>query len=669
MKLRKLILNIIIVASLGTIMVSMPSCNYLDVDRYLYDVTTMDSIFQHENTVRQYLNGAASYLPRESQMFTITGICKPFGFVTDECFPTWNDTRHYGSSYLRDEVTPFVQNNFDNYDDYYKGIRKANTFLVNINKCTDIDEITKRDYVGLAHYLRGYYYFQLLLQYGPVPIVKDVPFETNASIDEMSVARSTYDECVDYILNEMNTAVNLLKTERASSDLHLPTQGAALAVISRLTLYAASPWFNGNIFYSDWKTTDGKSYINQTKDNTKWGRAAAAAKRIINLNKYTLYTATRDAETDSLNIEPDNYPKASWPNGAGDIDAYHSYADIFNGGVAAINNPELIWSETMDESSQNNGANSVMWICTPVQMLGGNGMNITQNLVDAYRMRDGKDPADSPLYPSSSDSYKPIGTVKTIDGTGGVQLNSTVARMFDHREYRFYATIAFCESYWAGTSYTGTDANSKNFTATYYADGTCKASDHYPDDYNHSGYSLKKYCHPEDNFRATVRDKEFPIFRYAETLLNYVEAMNEMESDYTDKDNNITVSRNVSEMVKYFNLIRFRCGLPGITEADASDRDKMRNLIKREREVEFACEGLRFYDLVRWGDAMAALNAPIRGMNISAKASERQKFYTPIVLTDKILEKREFKYKMAFFPIKQTYLYTNNKLTQNPGWK
>jgi starch-binding outer membrane protein, SusD/RagB family len=667
MKNRKFYKNIPVIFILA-IIITMSSCNYLNIDRYIYDVTTMDSIFQHENTARKYLNGAAAYLPRESQMYTVSGICKPFGFVSDECFPSWNDDRHYGSSYLRGDVTAFVQDEYDNYGTYYEGIRKANTFLANIDKCTDITEITKRDYVGLAHFLRGYYYFHLLLQYGPVPIVPNTPIATNASITDMSVARSTYDVCVNYIIAEMDTAANLLKSERPSSDLHLPTQGAALAVISRLTLYAASPWFNGNTFYSDWKTTEGENYINQTNDNSKWGRAAAAAKRVIDLGTYSLYTAPRDAETDSLLNEPADYPRNDWPNGAGDIDAYHSYADIFDGGIAASNDPELIWSETMDETDADNGANSVAWICTPVQMLGGDGMNVTQNLVDAYKMRDGLDPANSPLYPSADQAYKPIGTVKEVDGADGVQLNSTVAKMYDNREYRFYATIAFCESYWSGSSYTGTTANAKNFTATYYADGSCKASDAHPNDYNHTGYSMKKYIHPEDNFRGTVRSKEFPIFRYAEILLNYVEAMNEMDGTYTDPITNTTVSRNVDEIVKDFNMIRFRCGLPGITAADAEDRDNMRSLIKREREVEFACEGLRFYDLVRWGDAMKTLNASVRGMNISAKSTQRQLFYTPIVLTDQILEKRQFMYKMTFWPIKENYLYRNSKLTQNPGW-
>ena len=111
-------------------------------------------------------------------------------------------------------------------------------------------------------------------------------------------------------------------------------------------------------------------------------------------------------------------------------------------------------------------------------------------------------------------------------------------------------------------------------------------------------------------------------------MLNYVEAMNEMEGTYTDDVHNVTVSRNTAEMVKYFNMIRYRAGLPGITEADASDKAKMRELIKRERQVEFALEGRRFFDLRRWGDLASTMASPFTVLNVDARSNEQQKFYT-----------------------------------------
>ena len=82
-----------------------------------------------------------------------------------------------------------------------------------------------------------------------------------------------------------------------------------------------------------------------------------------------------------------------------------------------------------------------------------------------------------------------------------------------------------------------------------------------------------------------------------------MEALNELEGSYTDEATGITVTRDVEEMRKYFNMIRFRAGLPGITDAELNDVEKMREAIKMERKIEFALEGYRYHDLRRWGDA------------------------------------------------------------------
>ena len=112
-------------------------------------------------------------------------------------------------------------------------------------------------------------------------------------------------------------------------------------------------------------------------------------------------------------------------------------------------------------------------------------------------------------------------------------------------------------------------------------------------DYNRTGYTCVKYRHLEDEMKkGTVKAKYFPVFRYAETLLNYVEAINELREPDTlemPDGTQVTVEHNTADIVKYFNLIRHRAGLPGITEAVAADRNKVRELIKHERRIEFAC--------------------------------------------------------------------------------
>lgn len=151
-------------------------------------------------------------------------------------------------------------------------------------------------------------------------------------------------------------------------------------------------------------------------------------------------------------------------------------------------------------------------------------------------------------------------------------------------------------------------------------------------------------------------------------VVGYVEAMNEMEGSYTDEDGQVTVTRDVDQMVKYFNQIRYRAGQPGITTADAADQSRMRELIKHERLIEFAFESHRYWDLRRWKDAYDAYNKPIRGLDVSARESQREQFYTERIWNTEKTMKRMFSNKMYLWPLDRNVLRKNGKLVQNPGW-
>lgn len=643
------------------------SCkDFLSMDDYFRDMTQLDSIFQRKELVDQYIRGAAGYLPNEGNLWT--NAPNPFQGASDENFTSWNDDRHAAIKFLRDEITPFSAY-FNNYSNYYEGIRRANIVLQRIGEVSDISDVDRRDYIGRCYFLRGYYTYLLVLQYGPVPIVPDTPFEMSADVESMSLERATYDECVKYVCDNMEQAyINLPDKREAYSDMNIPDKGVALATMSRLLLFAASPWYNGNTFYADWKReSDNSHFISQNPDNSKWGKAAAAAKRVMEMpgsydgKKYKLYTAGRESTTPEL---PAAVPSAIFPEGAGGIDPYRSYTYLFNGEVPRTINPEIISS-----CNPATGGNSPLWIAATTAIGGGNGLNLTQDVIDAFYMKDGCDINSSSVeypYPSYDDAYKEIGGG---DQTfSGYTLKSSAAQMYNNREIRFYATIGFCERLWPGTSYTGSDATQKNVVVTYYQDGNAAPNASYPQDYNHSGYTCVKYIHLEDQLKSgSVKGKIFPIFRYAEILLNYAEALNELDGAYTDETSGITVNgRDASEILAAFNQIRFRAGLPGLTALP--DRDEMRRLIKRERQIEFVCEGLRYHDLRRWGDAYEAYNKPIRGMNIKAKKSDRQSFYTVTSLSNDPLAFRTFSYKHYFYPIPKSSLNKNPKLVQNPEW-
>lgn len=639
----------------------MTSCeSYLDVDRYFYDKTTIDSVFMSKVRINEYINGAAALLPKEHFLFTESPF--PFGLGSDECFASWEDQRHAAMYFLLGDETP--QNvHYNNWGNFYKGIRKANIVLTRINECKDITDMERRDYTGRAHFLRGYFYYCLLRQYGPVPILPDQPIGVDAELDEASVERNTYDECVDYICSDMEQAATYLPSDREQTYQYVPTQGAALAVISRIRLYAASPWYNGNTRYSDWKTSDGRNFISPTEDQAKWGKAAVAAKRIIDLGKYALYTSPRTEFTLPL---PSTISSSAFPDGAGDIDPYLSYKNTFDGTVQASMNPELIYYCKADYGGK---IKMPQWIGAPSYLGGGNGMNVCMDLIDSYRMIDGNDIHHSSAtypYPDAAHAGDPIGTGYSF--SENYQISGNLARVDNNREPRFYATIGYNHCIWPGTSYVGTD-NVTNVEVTYYADGNAAPAPDLPNDYCRTGYTVRKYIHQEDNLKAesAMRPKIFPLIRYAEILLNYVEAMNEMKDSYTD-ENGITVSRDINEMRKYFNMVRYRGGMPGITEAELNDVSLMREAIKLERKIEFALEGYRYHDVRRWGIATEAYTTPIVGFNVKVKKNDRAGYYTRTILDTEKIEKRVFSQKSYFFPIPRTVLDKNGKLVQNPGW-
>lgn len=640
------------------------SCeSYIDIDEYVYDKTTIDSIFTSKTRTLEYINGTAAYLKNESNFVGDWDYRSDFpsGMGADEAIQPWVNADHPGSCLVVDQITPRDTKNVNPWTDYYKGIRKANIILARIDENSELTDTEMRDYKGLAYFLRAYFYYSLVRLYGPVPILPDEPFDTDATVESVSFERSSYDDCVEYICANMEKAAQLLPRDRKIAFQYMPTRGAAMAVIARMRLYSASPLYNGNTFYANWVRTDGTPFISQTADPERWGKAAAAFKRIIDLGKYQLYTEpkivnTRGTGTLELpdNTGDPNLKTMNFPNGAADIDPYKSYKSLFDGSLYPESNPELIYF--CDFANINNR------FAFPAKHGGNSTLSVPKDIVDQFKMADGR------MFSEATDeekSWQAVGTGLTF--SEDYVLSGERAKMDDNREPRYYASIGFNHCVWPGTSYTGTGVDVINMVATYYQNGNARGSDQ---NYNRTGYTIRKWVNQEDNmdYWGKSKRKTYPIIRYAEVLMGYVEAMNEMTSSYTDEATGITVTKDVSQMVKYFNEIRYRAGLPGITAAEAGDYETMKSLIKYERQIEFFFEDHRYYDLRRWMDAPEAMRKPVLGLDVTAKSAERQSFYTTKIWNTETAMKRVWNNKMYFFPINQNVMDRNGKLVQNPGW-
>lgn len=654
---------------------SLFSCgDYLNIDQYFDDELNIDSVFTNRRYTEAYMWGAASMLPDEASV--IRSNHTPGIFATDEGFNNFrvSNNYYYGLDFSAGLITPdfFGRHNpnLNQWGNYYKIIRKCNTILQNIDRPADMTTADRVRIEGYTRFIRAYTYYNILMDFGPPILLGDEVINTNESLEFYDRARSTYDEAVEYICEELERAGTLMPLKVSVLDFGRPTKGAAYALIARIRLIHASPLFNGGYaarsYFGNWKrSTDDVYYVSQTYDEGRWAVAAAAAKRVMDMTEagrplYDLYTVDADETTKPLPPDVTSDPNfyQIFPDGANGIDPYRSYADIFNGEAAATVVSEFIWARKTDEINDvyNRGT-------FPISLGGWSRFCVTQKVVDAYLMDDGRRREEA----ISDNYYSESGFTTEQKNFSGYRLNAGVYNMYANREMRFYASVGFCEAIWPGLSST----ENNNHAAMYYngsEDGRGAASD--PLNYPVTGYAITKFVHPQDAFVGPGNRrvaKVYPIIRYAEMLLSYAEALNNLTTSHTVVLNGetYTVSRDQNEIANAFNRVRYRAGLPGLSSQQLADSETVQDEIERERMVEFLWENRRYYDVRRWGIYEETEREPIMGMNIDGGKST---FYQRVIPSTSQIRGRMVDKKLAFLPIPRSEMRRLPSFDQNPGW-
>lgn len=604
MKMKKNIYAFIIIVAGLTI----TSCSdYLD--QVPDDVINIDDVFAKRTDVEKYLANVYSYIPEEER---VNQNASGIGDELDITFAEYDET------YInKGDMTP-SKGYRQSWSNYYKGIRSASIFIEKIDECQDPDmtQALKTQYKAEARYLRAFYYFCLFRWYGPFVIMPDKAIASDASLNEMSIPRSTVDECVDYMVAELEKASNegLPDWYEKATDYGRATIAAAKALEVRILLYAASPLFNGNTNYANFKNQDGTVLVSQIKDVSKWKKAADAAKAFISRysSRFSLYTEK---------------------NEDGTLDPFKSYQYLFLSAWGSNN--EVIWAKPSC-SYWDFEANS------PRFCNGWSGWDPTQNIVDDYFTVNGL-PVQSESFADADPTYTEVGTSKN---TIGYAQKGTL-NMYVNREPRFYASICYDNSVWLATA-------RANTCELYYNGNTGKKSG--TRNYSQTGYILRKFNNPAVDWYTSqsVSNRSELIFRLGEIYLNYAEALN--ESDPGNED-----------ILKYINLIRDRAGVPeyGIgpeqIHLKSDSQDAIRELIHRERRIELAFENHRYFDTKRW---LIAENANIHMYGMNVDGTTRDEFNRR-----KEFETRVFDSKYYLWPIPQDEIYKNKKLVQNPGWQ
>lgn len=179
-----------------------------------------------------------------------------------------------------------------------------------------------------------------------------------------------------------------------------------------------------------------------------------------------------------------------------------------------------------------------------------------------------------------------------------------------------------------------------------------------------NGYCPKKGCDPSITNNLGSTPTYTPIMRYAEVLLSYLEALNESQPSAIDQD--------ILDLT--INDVRNRVKLTDIKRADVSTQELVREAIHKERRVELAFEGLRYYDVLRWEIAEKELNHTFTGVKLSDDPNARnyRGSGTAASPVDEDMyyqfEKRTWSSHNRYFPIPQNDLNVNKNLKQNTGY-
>lgn len=560
------------------------------------------------------------------------------GLAADEADLNWTS---YGPHYKdQGEYSPGAPI-YNNWADLYKSIRSCIYFLDRIDECDD-DKITPQEitwWKGEAYFLQGYYYFLLLQQYGPVPLIKKV--YNPDDLDEImkdGVSRSHADTVVNYIDKMLVEASNRLDTTYSIADrVGRVNASAAWFLRSRLWLYAASPLYNGlksgdkDMSYLMCKNSEGNALLNYTFDKSKWKKARDYALQAINVANSGGYKLLKDSRKES---------------------GYDNYKRIFSYPRGGEPNSETIFYK------QNYGTGYFTRHALPISWSAYSGICPTWAHVNEYFMSNGLMPEDDEAYKNGSGFF-----TYSKDG-----FNIKLYHKFLNRDPRFYCNILFPERY----SYAVLEDNNESFDKKWagesnnellyfrpYHTGKDGFKNKTGRDYTKTGFLCIKWVGSEVT-KSNYGDNSVPIFRYTELLLNYVESA--IEYDISVGKNPL----NNNEIFEFWDKIRERVGVPGVKEAYSEagielTPQKLRKLIHRERRVELAFEGHRYFDNRRWLDAEREGGAQY-GLNIMKDDGEG--FWTE----KHLFENRYWNDKMYFMPILQSEIDKNKKLTQNALW-
>lgn len=503
--------------------------------------------------------------------------------IFDENF--WSGNRQRGMNWAR----------------VYKFIRSANVFFANIDKVPFDNQADKNRMKGEVYFLRGNLYHNLVAMYGGVPIIT----KAYGLADDFTTPRDSYENCIKFITSQLDSAAALLPLTQSGNNKGRATKGAALALKSRVLLYAASDLYNSNAAWGGGANKELVGYVGGDR-TARWQAAKNAAKAVMDLGVYSIY-------------------KAGTPASA--AEATKNYADIFLSKETSEDIFSRLFTPKVDENWD--GYNPGLYN-NPNGWHGWGSNTPVGQMVDAYEMADGS------KFDWNNSAHK--------------------TAPYANRDPRFYASINYEGAVWRPRP---SDVAGKDpigiIQVGYYKkpDGTVvpglDTRNSPIEDWNgtYTGYYMRKFIDPSLNAQFVKQDLPWRFIRYSEIILNYAEACLALGQE--------------QEARTYLNMIRTRVGMPQVNESGQALIDRYRN----ERRIELAFEDLRYFDVRRWMIAdVAYQNA--QGVRVDGTidgngAIQPERTYSIITA-----QARAWNPRFYFLPIKKDEMNRNSKLVQNP---
>ena len=641
--MKTLINKILTVAAVTAILASSAigtvSCNkYLNI---VPDdgIATVDMSFNMRSTAIKWLYSCYSFMPADGNFDA-----DPAMLGGDELWSSMWETTIWHPEMQRIAFGQQSANAPISYiwGSMYQAFRYCNTLIERVNEVPDIPRWEKEQWIGEAKVLKAYYTFQLIRRFGPVHIDRE-SLPVSADVEEVKVYRDPIDDCFDFCLALIDEALpSLPAKEQSREEWGRITKPIAATIKAKIAVYAASPLFNGN---KDMQALVDNRGVRLFPDKTdaqiaqRWTDAAQACKEAIDL----CHEASKELYyyRGSLRANPAIIKE---------LDLRELLTDDWN--------DEDIWMNTQSGSygyciaRQDRTSVNVNVEQYPDVVIRGDYVYVPLKIANQFYTKHG--------LPVENDRERSVVNPTEIRKVSGddvwkMKEDYLTAEFNFDREPRFYANLGFDGSLWFGPNRN----NPMPGEIPYVSRGrNLRAL---------SGYHCKKYSSWEMRIISqsgwSSPSFQWPILRLADLYLLYAEAINEAEGP---------TGPNSSDMFKYINLIRERAGIPSVEESwdtysNAPGFYKsqvgMREIIQRERLIELAFEGQRFWDLRRWKTAPVEYAKGIYGWN-AAKMSNRTAYYKTV----EIYDVPPFRARDYFWPIATSDIDINPNLVQNLGW-